>query len=596
MKRYSLILISLVLISLSACDKGVFDNPDDERIPRVAFLTTGAETGLGELPTGVLIAQRYFVSQGAIFSIRNRDLLSDPAAMSGYDLIIISTAAGYHDADRGYSLSFMSETEMYNLGSWVEQGGCLLAGDNVGRNSIRGVDRITEAGKLSAVNWPLAGVFGVEMEERNMSGYRIEGDSAFFGGLIMKASAQDEWVLVPTLLDGFKGEVKAWWRNDSLQVPAIVWNKYGKGQALLLPSSYLLHPANRGGIRSISQIETFYQEILRTLPGYNPQIRLNPWPGAYRTAFAVSLTAEGDSLTFERFYSFLNSKKIPLTMHVHPGLRADSMAALAGGDIEFAAAGLASTDFNELNYPKSVQELVQNKSPEYRFHGFRFPERRQSYWGLLALDNLGYRYDVSLPSEQLNQVIGGIHPYHLPVSSRGYYAVLNLLEMNPMLLDDAHYFSEISSGNPLEAEKQSLLFEAYLKRLHLEVMIPYRGLMVYSGSVGYTFQNDTTSIPLMNMIDSLRKEEGTWISHLSSVAARWSALEDMQVFAKYKKDRATFSFHLPAGLVIDELSFECDRKPESARVSYGKAQIISLNGKHYVILDARNEQKLEIIW
>jgi hypothetical protein len=182
MRITKIISLFLLLISLFSCNKTekfkVSEDFSDQQhqLPRVLIITTGLESSKTTLPKGIVIALQSFNQKGAIVRLEPRDILFQLDELKKYNILLLSTASGYHDADRKYSLSFMSEAEMENIREFVHSGGILISGDNVGRNKTDGTDRIVLYGKLSADNYPLAECYGLELSEKNMEGFQVFGN------------------------------------------------------------------------------------------------------------------------------------------------------------------------------------------------------------------------------------------------------------------------------------------------------------------------------------------------------------------------------------------------------------------------------------
>jgi len=144
------------------------------KLPKVLFITTGDGDGQGTVSDGVILALQEFNKSGAFVRLENRTVLYNTEELNKFEIMIIPTTFGYHDADRRYSLSFLSETEMQNISNWVKQGGTLVSDAYLGRNSLNGEDRISKDNTLNSKNWKLADCFGVELKELNMQNYLIE--------------------------------------------------------------------------------------------------------------------------------------------------------------------------------------------------------------------------------------------------------------------------------------------------------------------------------------------------------------------------------------------------------------------------------------
>lgn len=601
MKAIPIILLSLILFTQTACDRQKNLAEPHARIPKALFISTGNDKGIGELPSGVIIAQRFFNSRGVLFFIEPRSVLLDPGHLAGYDIIIVSTAGNYHDADRQYSLSFMSDQEMNYLSDWVAGGGVLVAGDNVGRNFLNGYDRISEFGSLNTQNWPFASLFNINLTERNMKGFRIEGDLAGGGDpgqVILETRQSDLYTLVGDSTLTSDTRVWASWTDDSTTMPAILVNAFGKGNAILLASSYFLHPANDGGFSGVIKIEEFYERILRLTLGYNPRLSLNPWPGSSGMAFVLSVKPQGEKGSMKSFSDFVDGQEIPFTAFHSADYPAAGLGKQLQEGSELASNGISEENYRDMNYASTLTAIISNENDAgISFSGFRFPFNRQSYWGLIALEDRGYHYDSSIPVDQVDEIRGAAFPYHLPVSSKGYFSTLDLIELSPMVYDDHHFFGDFNmKENPLLLHKRSLLFEKYLQRYRSEVAEPYGGIMVCIASPNYTFRNDTSSFPLNSLINTLKSDGMTWITTLDAIAARWKALEQFNFRIADGETTTSILMEAPDGLVIEDLSFELSVKPASVSSSNSKARLLEKNGRIFLVCRGEQGQRIDIIW
>ena len=138
--------ISILALLLAQCSEPTGQDSGkielNKQLPRVLYITTGISNENAQLAQGVVVAIQALNKRGAIVRLEPRDILYDYNELTKYNIIILSTFPGYHDADRQYSLSYMSDEELHNLNQFVRQGGVMISGDNVGRNSPEGTDRI----------------------------------------------------------------------------------------------------------------------------------------------------------------------------------------------------------------------------------------------------------------------------------------------------------------------------------------------------------------------------------------------------------------------------------------------------------------------
>ncbi|MEO6695237.1 MAG: hypothetical protein ABIY50_08350, partial [Ignavibacteria bacterium] len=169
-----------------------------KKLPKVLFLTTGNEEGNGKISPGVSIALQSFNRRGAFVWLDSRDALMQPELLAKYSIMVLPTSLGYHDGDKKYSLTYLSDFEMQNIVNWVSNGGILIAEENLGRNTLDDADRVGINNELNPETWKLSQLFGIKMKELDMVGFSIEEkDANIWNGTIKEKSVEDEWILVP---------------------------------------------------------------------------------------------------------------------------------------------------------------------------------------------------------------------------------------------------------------------------------------------------------------------------------------------------------------------------------------------------------------
>jgi len=175
-----IILVTVLSFFVTHCSlpEDKIDNKKDydTMLPRALFITSGISDNNVLLAKGVVIAIQTLNARGVPVRLETREILYDYEQLSKFNILILSTFPGYHDADRKYSLSYMTDEELKNLNRFVKEGGVMISGDNVGRNFFDGTDRIIKYQKLTPDNWQLSETFGLSLAERNMTGYDIEGE------------------------------------------------------------------------------------------------------------------------------------------------------------------------------------------------------------------------------------------------------------------------------------------------------------------------------------------------------------------------------------------------------------------------------------
>jgi len=221
-----LILFSGLLFQCSNNEKtpAVFEKASYQ-LPKVLIITSGSLEGNGKLAEGIIVAIQSFNRKGALVELETRDILNDIQSLKKFNILILSSAVDYHDADRQFSLAYMSDYEIDNIKTFVEDGGILIAGDHIGRNRIDGTDRITLYQKLTPANWGLAECFGVSLIERNMKNFGIEGEiSENLKGVFKERSKVDLWTLRIDSVYSKNLTELAWWKNNGEKYPALIQN------------------------------------------------------------------------------------------------------------------------------------------------------------------------------------------------------------------------------------------------------------------------------------------------------------------------------------------------------------------------------------
>jgi hypothetical protein len=571
-------------------------------LPKVLILTTGVSEGNGVLAQGVVIALQTFNKQGAYVKLDSRNILLDTASLGQFNIMVLPTSMDYHDADRKYSLTFLSDEEMHNIKNWVKKGGVLVAGDNVGRNTLENADRINLLQELTPTNWELGECFGVSLKEKNIQGYHVEGtiDDVLKGTFIPQKESE-EWVLVSDSIYSKSLRPLAYWVNDKSRIPALVENAYGKGLAFLLPSFYLLHPANDGGYWSADKIQRFYEFVLRE---FNKEqvhkIQLNPWPSAYDYAFCVSLNAAGNEQQYNRMLSFLDKEKINPTIFVNGGVAQDMQKFLTERSIHMQSNGFKRASYNTPDYPTIIHDMLLNQIHwKENFKGFRFPFTRTSFWGMMSLNDAGYTFDSSIGADNIDSYYGCVFPYNIPISHDLYYKNLDLLEISPSLNDDYHFYKDLidmTSENENQQVKDALLFEKYLSNYWDYAVKPYNGMMVFIGHPLYTGYSDTTMAPLKNLIKKI-KTENTWITTIEEISNYWKQLGKFQFAITEKKDnRVIIRIDGPMDAAVSGLTLKLNAKPNKVEIKKGNYQLIEKNQQVYLIVDALAGEEITLFF
>ncbi len=544
MKRYLLFALLSVLFMLQC------SSPNNEMaatevkgtaLPRVLFITSGISGNDTQLPTGIVIAVQSLNKRGAVVRLESREILFDLKKLCEFNIIILSTFPGYHDADRKYSLTYMSDFELDNLERFVRRGGVIVAGDNLGRNFPDGTDRIVAYGSLTPENWILSDCYGLGLSEKNMTGYdsqgEIEGYSEWdLNNASLRGDYAELWTLVSDSIYSDEVEVLGYWKDGNDSLPAIVKNTYNEGLAFLLASSAFLHPANDGGHWSMEQIESFYDYVLDE---YNRQnglaVSLNPWPSGYKQAFCLTLNSSGTLVQYERIFSALQNEGVEPTVFVNALVDEDVKAFLRSRESDLQSSGYAYLNYKGREYPRSLNDVLMNESQwDIDFKGFRFPYTNLSYWGLMALNERDYLFESSIGANNLDFIHGSVHPYNIVISNNSYFVSTDILEIAPSYHDDYYFLKDLSKPgepDPLSLDKQLMIYSKYLENYWNYAVKPYNGLMVFLGHPRYTGYNEETIVPLLRLVD-LVKNDDAWVTTIEEVAEFKKNLAELRFFVE----------------------------------------------------------------
>lgn len=604
--RKFIILISVLILgvlayaiipALTKQDKKITDKEETAILPKVLYLTTGLSEGNGEISEGVVLAIQSFSKKGAFVWLDTREVLMQPEKLSEYSIMILPTSMGYHDGDRKYSLTFLSDFEMENIVNWVKNGGTLITEENIGRNAPDGSDRADKNGELNPQTWKLSEMFGIKMTERDLNGFSIEEkDTRIWNSIIKQANTEDEWVLIPSEVISDKVKVLAEWVNGSERFPAIICNDFGKGKAVLFTSTYILHPSNDGGVSGVEQIENFYNNVLSNFTGeskYRPEI--NPWPDGRSSAFCISFNSEGLTDNYQAVLSFLKSENLSATFFIDSSLTKDQLNLLESNkNIVIQSELYSKRDYSEAGYSEIAGEILMNEQKFGKiFTGLRFPFYSSNFWGLLYADDKGYIYDSSIGVDHLTSYTGSVIPYNIPVSKDTYYKSLKLIEICPLKNDDVFYFQRSENKEEYTDELQrsdAQLFEKYLLDFYDYAVVKNNGVMVYVGNPQYTAFSEITMQPLKKICDTL-KTKNCWMTTLEDVAAFRKKIKDLTVGYSESGNKVILKIHLPGTAEISGLSFKLKSKP-SGITANGKYDLKETNGTYYLIADVKNGDEL----
>ncbi len=609
MKKFILIfsiialgVLGYVLItSLTKSKKNIVSDKEITLLPKVLFLTTGSNERDGELSEGVVVAIQSFNKRGAFVWLDTRSVLLQPEILSRYTIMVIPTSIGYHDGDKKYSLTFLSDDEMQNISDWVKNGGTLVAEENIGRNTLDEMDRADLNGELNPKTWKLSDLFGIKMREKDLNGFSIEEkDVNIWNGRIKEPLNDDEWVLIPSEIISDKVKVLAEWINADEKVPAITENNFGKGKAFLLTSTYLLHPSNDGGFSSVEQIENFYDYVLKSYSENKKfDYELNPWPHGNTSAFCLSFNSDGNSEQYSTILSLLKAENLPATFFVDSSVSTEEKELLEENNNIAMQSGLyMKQDYSKASFSEITRQILLNEQIFNKvFTGLRFPFYSTNFWGLLFADEKGYIYDSSIGVDQLTSYTGSVIPYNIPVAKDSYYKTLKLLELSPVKNNDIYFFQKAETGKDYADDMQrndAQLFNKYLSDFFDFAVRKNNGLMVYEGCPQFTGFSEITLQPLKKLIDSL-KIKNCWMTTLENVADYRNKLKELRVECNESGKSVTLKINMPSQTDIRGLSFKLKAKPVNV-VSGNKYDLKEISGLYYLIMDAKNGDEVELVF
>lgn len=599
-------IITLFIISLNlSCSKTDQERHNSEgqklykQVPKVLIITTGINNESTELPQGIIVAIQSFNKRGAIVQLEPRDILFDYAALSQYNIVIASTAEAYHDADRKYSLTYLSDVELGNVRKYIANGGVLISGDNFGRNETDGTDRVSLFKKLTAENWIFSSCLGGSMTEKNMANYSLSGNLE--GYLDMEYHPKDSADLWKLVMDSVISEnVKplAFWRHNGDSIPAIMQHKYEHGLSFHLAFSEQLNPIADGGRWSLSQIDNFYGYVLDQFYRQNNfNVSLNPWPSGHQFAFCATFNSSGELPQYKRVLKYLNAANIAPTIFVDGRVSDTISRYLRKNNINLESNGFSYIDYSELKYPVSLNDILQNEYKwDKKFKGFRFPFTRLGYWGLMSLDLHDYSFESSISANNIDFVNGSVFPYNIVISNDRFYKSTNLLEIAPSYHDDYYFLKALKEDNNVnsnELNKMVVLYNDYLQSYWTLGVKEYNGLFVYLGHPGMVGYSDQTMMPLKNLIDSV-KNENTWISTMDEIAKFRKEIAQYSYYVNKKGSTNTITVSGPEGLVCENTSLLFVDKPKKVKANHGESSVVVCGDKYAVVFDSFDGQIITI--
>ena len=568
-------------------------------MPKVLFMTSGIDEGSGYIAEGVTVAIQTFCKKGIFVWLDNRDVILEPEILSEYSVIVMPTSVGYNDGDRKYSLTFLSDFEMENIKNWVNNGGILITEENIGRNHSDGTDRVDANGELNESNWKFSELFGFKMKEIDMNGFALEETSEkIWNAGIKEKSDENEWMLIPTDITSGKIKILGEWIRDNEKIPAITCNEFGKGKAYFFTTTYILHPSNAGGVSSIEQIENFYDYVIKTSGLSNKfEVEINPWPSAYTTAFCAGFNSAGNPDQYRRLNDFLKTENLHATLFADSSVNTEELDIIKGNkDFNIQSGLFSGKDISESNYSEAVQEIVMNEQHfGNKFSGLRFPFQKTNFWGLIYADEKGYKSESSVGIDHLTGYEGSVFPYNIPVSQNSFYKTLNMLEISPANGRDENYFPGSINDKDYTEEDQrtdAQLFSRYLLDFYEFVTGKYNGLIVYSGSPGFTAFSEITLQPLKKLVDTLRTNN-CWITGFDEVTSFRNSLKDLTVGISESGNEINLTVRLPKDAEIKGLTFRMKSKPAEVKTT-GSNNVKEIKGLYYLITDVKDGDTIKL--
>jgi len=565
------------------------------RLPKVLFITSGADAGRGTVSDGVVMALQAFHKQGAFVRLENRNILLQADKLQNFDILIVPTITGYHDQSRKNSLTYLSDLELNNIEQWVKNGGTLLTDINMGRNNLNGKDRLLDKNVLKPGNSIFARIFGADFKEINMLNFAFIDRRLHIWKNPTLREHNERWRLIPFHTNP-STEILGVWKNDQQEFPAIIKHRYGAGNAVLLPSFYLLHPVKDGGQSTEKQIDKFYQWLFEISIGKRSYpIYLLPWKNAYTSVYCQTFDDGGNMEQYKRIFDFINKNNLPTVFFVTPGIKNNIKQELKKQRlIDIQGHSYHHPDFRKLNYEQTFSELLMNRKYwNKNFSGFRFPYVSNSFWGLYALDRLGFLYDTSIAVNHLEFIRGSVVPYNIPIFNKDMYLTLNLLEISQIYHSDWYFYQKSLEKKPYTTKEQkddARRFKTYLFQYFDKIVAPNQGVMVFLGHPMYSGISDTTLEALQDLIDYL-KTKNVWFTSINTVAERWNKLQNLQIEIKENRDEVIIK--LNAENEIEGVSLLLPRSP--VHIDYNKKyRLKKIENKTYLIIEKVRDDNIKI--
>jgi Polysaccharide deacetylase len=444
------LLLLLVLFSFNIYSAHTYT------LPKVLFLTTGDGEGNGTVSDGVVMALQSFNKLGVQTRLENREILLKPEELSAFSILIVPTRIGYHDQPHPISLTFMSEGEMKNISDWVRNGGTLIAGNNLGRNSLNLVDRLSISESLNPTNWALSECLGFELKEMDVSTFHLNDISLGQWDEKIRRTSLPRWFLAPFNMNQSL-TTYSWWHNGSDSIPGITNNKFGKGNALFLPTFDLLHPKDDGGLSSQKELDLFYEFVYDLSIGERTnQIHLHPWKSGSTSAFCWTFDDGGTYSEYQRVVNFIRKNQSETVFFVTPEVDSTVIPLLINQpEISLEGHSFSHPDFRDLSYFETKNEFLRNKQFwNASFKGFRFPYVSNSFWGMYELGELDFSFETSIAANHVEYIRGSVVPYNIPIYNDDFYRTLDVLEISQIYRSDWYFYQEALNEDEYSIENQ----------------------------------------------------------------------------------------------------------------------------------------------
>ncbi|MDP8207633.1 MAG: hypothetical protein P9L92_13285 [Candidatus Electryonea clarkiae] len=505
-------------------------------MPKAAILATSDGDGLGTFSDGVVLAYEALNRAGITTCICDRTILSNKSRLDQYNILIASTLFGYHDADQRFSLTFIDDDQLDLLSNWIHEGGVLVAGENFGRNTRSGHDRLVDTPELNSEYWILGNAVGVPLIEKNLDGYSLHMNSEATNPKIWKEKEKysfdkPEWILVPAVDVNTTGvRVLGEWREIDKKIPAVWENSYGSGRMLYFTTFRLLHPSLDGGLSTPDEIENFYKYLADISSGtakesLNPRISVSPWFENHPAALAVTLNCTGEEENLERTIRSLLEDAPSITIFSNqPEILSQRLPEDLLNNIEIASLSKSNEKLDRIDTQLAKETIHWLPAGDTSIKGFRFPRLSRSHQILQYINQSGYTYDSSLPVNHQDYYGGSIYPVNLMLSEQDGSWSLNLMELGPIYRDDWSFYGDVSGYKIQEAA----MYRKFLLDSWNEIFLPQGGLMVQIGDPEFEGESEVTLEPVKTLIEKA-VSDNAWITDLSTVANFWKMKENANV-------------------------------------------------------------------